>query len=112
MGPSLGHHRGSRGGEEEEQTSGSESRTGGEATSVSESGSPGLHRASRGGDEEERRRSKPVGSSPWQPGRRGEGVNQWVRVRDRGRSNQCVRVRGITVAVREETRSSNQWVQV
>ena len=55
VGPSLRHHRGSREGEEEEQTSGSESEAGGEATSVSESG-----------------------ASPWQPGRRGGGANQWV----------------------------------
>ena len=38
VGPSLRHHRGSRGGEEEQQTSGSKSEAGGEATSVSESG--------------------------------------------------------------------------
>ena len=86
MGPSPGHHRGSRGGEEE-QTSGSESGEGGGATSVSESG-----------------------ASPWQSRRRGGGANQWVRVRRKRRSNQCVRVWGITVVVGEERRRSNQWV--
>ena len=54
MGPSPGHHCGSRGEEEEEQTSGSESWAGGGATSVSESG-----------------------ASPLQPGRKGGGANQW-----------------------------------
>ena len=80
---SLGHHCGSRGEEEEEQTSGAESGAGRGATSGSKSG-----------------------ASPWQLRRRGGGANQWVQVRGRRRSNQCVRVWGITVAAGEERRKS------
>ena len=156
MGPSLRHDRGSRGGEEEEQTSGSESEAGGEATSVSEFGASPWQPVRRGGRanqwvrvlgitvavEEERRKSKPVGPSPWhhrgsrggeeeeqtsgsesgagggatsgsesraslwQPGRTGGGTNQWVQVWGRRRSNQCVQVRGITVVAGEKRRRS------
>ena len=93
VGPSPGHHSGSRGGEEEQQPVGQSLRH---------------HRGSRGEEEEEQTSVSESGASPWQPGRKGGGANQWVRVRGRKRSNQWVQVLGITVEVEEERRRSNQ----
>ena len=84
--PSLGHHRHSQGEKEEEQTSGSESEAGGEATSGSKSWASPWQPGRRGGAATSGSKSQ---ASPWQSRRRGGGANQWVQVRGRRRSNQC-----------------------